>query len=67
MDKGIAGGTCYNLCTTNTVWKFTSLLQVYCTKILSLLLKNRSENMPPKTAPPTANEEIRVILENTSR
>ena len=30
-------------------------------KNMSLLLKNKSENMPPKTAPPTANEEIRVF------
>ena len=58
MNKDIPGSTFNNLCTT---WKFTSLLQVYCTKILSLLLKNKIENMPPKTAPPTANEEIRVI------
>jgi len=43
------------ICVLLIAWKFTSLLQVYCTK-LSLLLKNTSENMLPKTAPPTANE-----------
>jgi len=34
---------------------------------LSLLLKNKSENMPPKTAPPTENEENKRNLEYTNR
>lgn len=60
-------------------YKWYGSLPVYCKCIvqkynifvqytyLSLLLKNRSENMPPKTAPPTANEEISAILEKTNR